>query len=38
LTQAGLKVPIDRSKVLSGGVDSEGAKRMIESAQKIVQH
>jgi len=38
LTQAGLKVPVDRSKVLSGAVDSEGAKRMIESAQKIVQH
>lgn len=38
LTQAGLKIPIDRSKMLSGGVDSEGAKRMIESAQKIVQH
>lgn len=38
LTQAGLKVPVDRSKVLSGAVDSEGAKKMIESAQKIVQH
>ena len=38
LTQAGLKVPVDRSKVLTGTVDSEGAKRMIESAQKIVQH
>jgi len=38
LTQAGLKVPIDRSKMLSGAADSEGAKRMVESAQKIVQH
>src|SRR5476651_930874 len=27
LTQAGLKVPIDRSKMLSGAADSEGAKR-----------
>jgi glutathione S-transferase len=38
LTQAGLKVPIDRSKLMSGTTDSEGAKRMVESAQKIVQH
>lgn len=38
LTQAGLKVPVDRSRMLSGGADSETAKRMIESAQKIVQH
>jgi glutathione S-transferase len=38
LTQAGLKVPVDRSKLMTERVDSEGAKRMIESAQKIVQH
>jgi glutathione S-transferase len=38
LTQAGLKVPVDRSKILSEGSDSEGAKRMVESAKKIVQH
>ena len=38
LTQAGLKIPIDRSKMMSGTTDSEGAKRMVESAQKIVQH
>jgi GST-like protein len=38
LTQAGLKVPVDRSKLMSETVDSDGAKRMIESAQKIVQH
>jgi GSH-dependent disulfide-bond oxidoreductase len=36
LTQAGLKVPIDRSKMLSEATTSEGAKRMVESAQKIV--
>jgi len=38
LTQAGLKVPVDRSKLMTETVDGEGAKRMIESAQKIVQH
>jgi hypothetical protein len=38
LTQAGLKVPVDRSKVLSNATDSEAAKRMVESAKKIVQH
>ena len=38
LTQAGLKVPVDRSKILSEGSDSEGAKSMVESAKKIVQH
>ena len=38
LTQAGLKVPIDRSKVLSESTDSDAAKRMVESAKKIVQH
>ncbi len=38
LTQAGLKVPIDRSKLMGATTDSEGAKRMVESAQKIVQH
>ena len=38
LTQAGLKVPVDRSKMLSEAATSEGAKRMVESAQKIVTH
>jgi glutathione S-transferase len=37
LTQEGLKVPIDRSRMMSGATDSDGAKRMVESAQKIVQ-
>jgi GST-like protein len=36
LTQAGLKVPVDRSKMLSEATTSEGAKRMVEGAQKIV--
>jgi glutathione S-transferase len=38
LTQAGLKVPIDRSKMMTGTTDTDGAKRMVESAKKIVQH
>jgi GSH-dependent disulfide-bond oxidoreductase len=37
LTQAGLRVPIDRSKLMSQDAASEGAKKMVESAQKIVQ-
>ena len=38
LTQAGLKVPVDRSKLMRESADSDSAKRMVESAQKIVQH
>lgn len=38
LTQAGLKVPIDRSKMMTETTDTDGAKRMVESAKKIVQH
>ncbi|MEI9993108.1 MAG: glutathione binding-like protein [Rhizomicrobium sp.] len=37
LTQAGLKIPIDRSKLMSEDAASEGARKMVESARTIVQ-